>query len=108
MVTNHAAANGQSDACSRILLLIVQTPENLKNSLVMLGGNANAIVPDGKNPFVSTRLGGDVDVGRFQAVEFEAVPNQVLHQLHQLRALTHHCGQFVAVTWSFTSRMDLP
>jgi len=90
---NHAAANGQSDARSRILLLIMQPPENLKNSLVMLRGNANAIVPNGKVPLVSAKLCGDVDARRFLAMVFEAVLDQVQHQPHQLRALTDHVAQ---------------
>ena len=59
----YASADGQSNAGTRILFLIVQALEYFKDPFVILGVNADTIVTDGKGPFVSTEFGGDVDVG---------------------------------------------
>ena len=53
----YTTADGQSDAGARILFLIMQSLEYFKNPLVILGVDANAVVPDGKGPFVPIVFG---------------------------------------------------
>src|SRR5262245_29119030 len=77
-------ANRQSNPCSRMLPLTMQPLEYLENSPVMFRRDANAVVPHGENPFVVCALGADVNARRLCAVVFEAVSEQVLHQLLQL------------------------
>src|ERR1700690_4172530 len=94
-VANHyTTADGQSNASTRILCLIMQPLEYFKDPLVILGVDSDAVVADGKGPFVPVALRRDVDDWGCVAAVFESIADQVLHQLDQLRAVTHHNRQF--------------
>ena len=62
----------------------MQTLEDRKDALGMLGIESNAIVLHGEYPFGILSLNRDIDTRDSLSVELDGVANQVLEELSQL------------------------
>src|ERR1039458_10476459 len=82
-------ADGQPDARAGVLFVGVQPLEDREDTLGILGLDSDAVIADGKNPFISLLLGRNVNPGRLD-VELDGVPDQVLKQLHQQQFVMHY------------------
>jgi hypothetical protein len=79
-------ANSQSDSRALELISSVQPLEKDKDTFKVLGGNAQAIVAHGKNPFIVIVFRSrDVYARGFGAAVLDCVPDEVLEHLGQLR-----------------------
>ncbi len=90
MALDDLFTNGQPDACARVLVAGVQALKHLKDTFVVLGIYADAVIAHGKNPIVLVALGRDVDLGGVVlGLEFDGVADQVLKDLDQLWFVGH-------------------
>ena len=87
-------ADRQADARARVLRAGVQAFEDQKDAIQRLGGNADAVVAHGEQPMVFVPRGVHVDLRRLLAAELHRVAEEVLEQLHELRAVGPDGGQF--------------
>lgn len=77
----------QGPARSFIFSLRTQTVKRLENLLVIFFGNADAVVLHCKLPHVAiNRLGADVNEWNFGFTILDAITNQVLQKLAELRS----------------------
>src|SRR5947209_11817177 len=60
--------------------------ENLKNALVVLGGNARPVVLYGEDPIAFGLLCGYMHVGRPVTAVFNGIADEVLQELREVRA----------------------
>jgi hypothetical protein len=74
----------------------VQALKDLEDSRVELRIDANPVVADRKHPFVSASLYRYVNAWRLLATELEGVAEEVLEELHELRAVTENGRQGLA------------
>jgi len=56
----------------------MQPLEYLKNMVYILRINSNTVIGYLKNPFISTILGGNMDLRRFFSPEFYGITNKIL------------------------------
>ena len=96
MALDNPATNGQADASAGIFLLCVQAAENLKDPLVVVRVDADAVVVHGDRPLFAVLLCRNVYAGWLFAVILQSVANQVLQQVRQLRRVTLDGRQRVA------------
>jgi hypothetical protein len=73
----------------------METLKNPKQAVKVLWINANAIVPDGKLELRSFILDRYMHTGRFVAVEFDSVADQVLEKLNKLSSIRIKDRKFV-------------
>src|ERR1700686_5227771 len=79
-------ADGQSDSRSGKLFSSMQPLEKDKNPVEMPTINSQAVVLDGKSPFVPAVLfSRDMHARDFCAVVLDGIPEEVLEYLDQLR-----------------------
>jgi len=71
----------------------VQALKDDEEAVKVLRINADAIIRDGEDPFVTLSLAREVNARRLLAVELDGIADEVLKQLHQLRPVAHHGGQ---------------
>lgn len=83
-------ADCQPDAGAGILFASVESLENNENALGVLWGDADPIVLYGEGPTVAISVGRDMNAGSFVPSELDRISNEVLEQLTQLRAVSHH------------------
>jgi len=81
-------ARGQANAGAFILVRGMQASEGIKNDLVVLRRDANAVVRHGEVPEVVFELGVHRDEGGVFPAEFESVAYEILKQLHESCRIT--------------------
>src|ERR1019366_8906244 len=77
-------ADGEPDASAGKLFGTVQALEEDENALGVLWLDANAVIAHREDPVVSYPDRGNVYPGRVRTLEFDAIADQVLEELHQL------------------------
>jgi len=85
------SANGQSDARARVILARVEPLEHLKDAFEVLRLDADPIVLNRKNPFISVGPCVNADFGPALIAVFDGVPDQILEQLRKLRRICKYC-----------------
>ena len=85
MLLKNPLTDSQTDARSFILSPTMEALKDQKDTVEILGIDANPIVGNGKNPFPILEAGGDMDFGDTVAPVFDGVSDEVLKQLDQLR-----------------------
>src|ERR1035438_9343213 len=82
MALYNLLADSEPDAGAGKLFGTVQALEQRENAVGVLRLDADAVVPHRKDPVVAFQDCGNVHPGRVRALEFDAIANQVLEELH--------------------------
>src|ERR1700722_18154987 len=90
---DNSMANGEAHAGAGIVGGTVEALEEFKNLLLVLGVYADAVVPDGKQPFLVPLLRRHMNPGRLAASVADRVADQVLKNLFQLKLVHAHAGK---------------
>src|SRR5580658_6945295 len=93
---NHALANCQSDAGAGIFPVTMEPLENTEDYLLVMGIDADAVVPHREAPRGALAGGRDVDFGRIFRSIFECVADEILKYLLQVGFAHADLGQWVA------------
>ena len=90
-------ANGQTDAGAGILCAVMQALEDRKDALLVLRGDADAVIPDGEHPFGPLPVYGHLDLGRLGAAKLDGIGDKILEDLQELYFIPEHHRQGVLV-----------
>ena len=85
--------DSKTDACSRILLLSMQTLEHLEQLVGVLGVDAYAVVLDREDPIASLAAGRNIDSQWLGSTELDRVAEQVLEHQSNLLLVGHGDGR---------------
>src|SRR5262249_9322239 len=75
----------QPDPRARILIMGVQASENVEDTLRLLRGNTNAVIPHREPPLMPVTLSPHVDPGRGRVTKLEGIFEQVAEHQDYLR-----------------------
>src|SRR3954451_11246905 len=87
---DHLLADGEANARSRVLALVMQALEHHEDALEVRRFDANAIVGHDYLPFIFFLGTRDVDAGHRCRAKLEGVADQVLEELGYLRVVALH------------------
>ena len=90
VLVDDALADGQPDAGARVVLLAVQALERLEDALGMLEVHADAVVAHREAPAAVVALGEDAHARSFLTGELHRVPDEVLKDAREVRAVREH------------------
>lgn len=90
-------AYGKADPGTWILVLGVEPLEHLKDTIVVCGVDAYAIVLDPNSPMVVPFLGIYEYAWWVVTPELDGIGNEVLEQLGYLGSIGHYCGKGTAL-----------
>ena len=93
MPFNDLLANGQPYPSARIFTASVESLEKDKDSLGVLGVEADPVIADGKSPLVALLRRRDMDVRWELTPELKGITQQVLKYTAQLRDIRQYDGQ---------------
>jgi hypothetical protein len=88
-------ADRQADARAGVLVARVEALEDPEDPILIVGGNADAVVADRDDPFGVTALRSQMDGGSGVAAELDCVADQVLEQVDELRLVAENGGELV-------------
>ena len=83
----------QPNSCPRILRARVQTLENHKDLLSILGIDPDPVILDAEHPLVAPAFCLDLNPWYPIVPEFDGITDEILKQLYQLRVITQHDRQ---------------
>ena len=85
MTLDNAFANCQSDARSRVAVVVVfHALENAKDVFMIVFADSDPVIADADSPVLIVSLASNVNPGCLVAGVFDRVVHQVLKKLHKL------------------------